>query len=251
MGLGYALVLTWPKLDAAGGPRTLIVTLFKLAIAIGLGMGMAGFQILPFLELVQETVRSPVEFGSYQKLALPVVSLIQAVVPDFFGHPVDGSYWFSMAAPFIDRAPQAELVWQFNYCGENLFTGVTPLVFALFSLLLLSSRQTLYFGFLAAVALLVLFGSPLLRPFYLLVPTFQYSRADRIIYVYMFAISALAALGYSGVSRWATYKSMGVFARSTAKAMVVAFITCIMASLVRFRTARRLPKIFEPCVGAH
>ncbi len=201
-GLAYALFLLWPQLRRPAGRRRAIGGFLLSGLAVGFGVGLTGLQLLPFLELMRETTRSPIDFTLYQKLALPVTALAQAIVPDFFGHPIDRNYWLPAAAALFDPAPGVERFWGLNYCGENLFTGVAPLVLALYAMFRVRFRETLFFGALAALSLLVVFGStPVLRIVYELIPSFQYSRSDRIIYIYMLAVPVLAALGYSGATR--------------------------------------------------
>ncbi len=221
IGGGYALLRAWPLLHQVS-PRALAGRFVQLALAVALGVGLAGAQLLPFLELVGETARSPIDFSSYRKLALPPAVLGQALVPDAFGHPVDRSYWLLAAERYIDAAPEAQRVWGWNYCGENLFTGVAPLVLAFFALIRLRSPVALYFGALAAFSLLVVFGAPgVLRLVYELVPTFQHSRSDRIIYVYMLALSVLAPLGWAGATGWRAAKEPPRVASWLARALIV------------------------------
>ncbi len=229
---GYALVLAWPRLHLTS-PRALAGRLVKIGLAAALGLGLAGAQLLPFLELVRETARNPVDFSSYRKLALPPVVLGQALVPDLFGHPVDGNYWLLAAEKLIDAAPEAERVWGWNYCGENLFTGVAPLVLAFFALIRLRSPVALYFGCLAAFSLLVVFGAPgALRLVYELVPTFQHSRSDRIIYVFMVAVSVLAPLGWAGATGWRTAERPTRFATRLARVIIVLPLVPAMLQLI-------------------
>lgn len=221
MSGGYALLRAWLQRSEAS-PRLLARRFLQLGAAVALGVALAGAQLVPFLELVREAARSPTEFASYQRLALPPAALMQAFVPDVFGHPVDGTYWLRTQEPQITSAPEAEQVWGWNYCGENLFTGVAPLCLALLALLRLRSRTALYFGAVAALGLLVLFGAPpILRLFYELVPTFQHSRSDRIIYVYMVAVSVLAAYGWAGAGGWQPKAKVGRGAAWLARGLMV------------------------------
>ncbi len=221
IGGGYALLLAGQQWRRATG-RRVAGRLLRAGLAVALGVGLAGAQLVPFLELVGETARSPADFSSYRKLALPPMVLGQALVPDFFGHPVDRSYWLFAAGRFVDAAPETPRLWGWNYTGENLFTGVAPLVLALFALARLRSPVALYFGALAAFSLLVVFGAPgVLRAVYELVPTFQHSRSDRILYVYMVAVSVLAALGWAGAAGWRSEKTPAKAASWLARALIV------------------------------
>ncbi len=196
IGGAYGLFIAWPQLLVANSRRRVITGLFGTGIAIGLGVGLASVQLLPFLELVRESERSPAAFDDYRSLALPIAALAQGALPDVFGHPVDKTYNLEALRPPLQESTTP--LWRWNYCGENLFTGITPLLFAIFALLQSRQREGLFFGFLFAGALLLLLGSPpVLWFFYEWIPTFQFSRADRITYVYMFAVCVLAGMGYS------------------------------------------------------
>ena len=202
MGGGYAVLLVVRELRRRPA-RFVAGRLVKVGAAAAFGLGLAGVQLVPFLELVRETARSPVDFDSYRKLALPPAVLGQALVPDLFGHPVDRNYWLLAAERYVDAAPEAKRIWGWNYTGENLFTGIAPLMLALLALIRPRSGLTLYFGALASFSLLVVFGAPgVMRLVYEVLPTFQHSRSDRIIYLYMVAISVLTALGWAGAAGW-------------------------------------------------
>ena len=178
---------------------------FRPAAMVGLatllGLMVAGFQLVPFLELMGETARGQAAYESFKKLAVPPVALLQACLPDLFGNPVDGNYWLHKITPLVDPAPSAPQEWGFNYCGENLFTGVVPLVLAAAAVFGFRSRVSLLFGGLVTAVTLVLLGTPAMRLFFLATPIFRFSRPDRIIYVGMISLSILAAIGYQSLSR--------------------------------------------------
>ncbi len=224
-GAGYGLVAAWRDLRRLP-PRILGGRFLKIALAGALGLGLAGIQLVPFLELMGESARQPVEYSSFQRLALPPVVLGQAVVPDLFGHPVTQNYWLHAAEDLVGGAPQAPRVWGWNYSGENFFTGVAPLVLALAALLRLRSRISLYFGAVAAVSLLVVFGAPgVSRLVYETVPTFQYARPDRLIYVFIIALCVLAPLGWAGATGWEDQRKPSPAASLCARALIVVPLT--------------------------
>ncbi len=165
-----------------------------------LGMMVVGFQLLPFLEMMGETARGQVAYESFKKTALPPVALLQAFLPDLFGHPVDGDYWLHRITPFVDPAPSAPQLWGFNYCGENLFTGVVPLAFAAMAVFGYRSRATFFFSGLFTAVILILLGTPAMRFFFLAAPILRFSRPDRITFVGMVSLSILAAIGFQHLS---------------------------------------------------
>lgn len=91
-------------------------------------------------------------------------------------------------------------LWSWNSCGENLYSGMTVLALAVWGAISARRGARLYFGGAATLALLVAQGSTLpLALFYWLVPTFRYSRSDRVIWVYFLAICVLAAMGLDAI----------------------------------------------------
>ena len=198
--LVFALATT-PRLFGQGLIRHFSRPAAMVGLAILLGLMVAGFQLVPFLELMGETARGHVAYESFKKISLPPVALLQACLPDFFGNPVDGDYWLQKITPLVDPAPSAPQMWGFNYCGENLFTGVVPLVLAAVAVFGFRSRVSLLFGGLATAVTLVLLGTPAMRLFFLATPIFRFSRPDRIIFVGMISLSILAAIGYQSLSK--------------------------------------------------
>ena len=240
----YGLFTAWPRLAAASSRRRAAARLLGAGLATGLGVGLGGAQLLPFLELVEQTERSPAAFEEYQSLALPITALAQALVPDIFGHPVDETYTLESLRPAPEPRGKGHL-WFWNYCGENLFTGITPILFAALALLRSRHREGLCFGLLFAVALLVLLGTPpVLRLFYDWVPTFQFSRADRVIYVYVFAVSVLASLGFAGAENDRRHRPTDPpshFGRWMARIfLILPFLPAILGSLTSATTRSSL-----------
>ena len=202
--LAVALTLAWgawhvlaARPRAAGRART-VAALCLLAV---LGVALAGCAVVPFAELLAHSARDAVPFDVYRRSAAPAVALAQAIVPDVFGHPVDGTYWLDRAAPAFDGVAPETRYWGFNYIGQNLFTGVAPLALALLALLRAPARREVaLFGLAAAAALAVFFGTPLLAAAWAVLPGFRYSRPDRVVFVYMAAIAILAAHGVEAVA---------------------------------------------------
>ena len=162
-----------------------------------LGVALAGFAVVPFVELLAHSARDAVPLDVYRRAATPVVALAQALLPDVFGHPVDGTYWFGERATLLDGVPAHARYWGFNAIGQNLFTGVAPLALALLAARRVRSRPDVaLFGAVRA-------GQPGRVPARRRCSTwpgrscrgFRYSRPDRVIFIYMAAVAVLAAHG--------------------------------------------------------
>ena len=201
-----------PGAEAAPGPRaerraafappTQVVRLLAVfAATVALGSALVAFQLLPFAELLRHSARTSVPLDEYLRSALPPAGLLQAVLPDVFGHPVDGDYWFGELAPLLGGARRGERLWAFNYSGENLFTGLAPLLLAGAALLRpVRRREVAFLAGLGVVALATLLVPPLLAIAYHLVPGFAQSRPDRILFLWIAAVSLLAGHGFDALA---------------------------------------------------
>ncbi|MFN7950782.1 MAG: YfhO family protein [bacterium] len=185
--------------ERRGRPRLVsaVAPVVAFAVASAAGLALAGFQLVPFAELVAHSLRAPVSLASAARAALPAVGIVQALLPNVFGSPVDGSYWLDEVAIRLVAHPEAPAVWGLNACGENLYTGLLPLLLALVAVVRPRDARTIFFALLAIAALAVLLGTPLLTLVYWIVPGFRFSRPDRISFVYIAAIAVLAAHGYA------------------------------------------------------
>lgn len=192
-------------LAAEGGPGRLAAVLARCAALVALGVALDGFTVLPFVELVRESARTPVPLAEYLGSAPPVAALAQAFLPDVFGHPVDGTYWLRQLAPLLDGVAPGQRFWPLNYSGENAFTGVAPLVLA--ALALARPRRRTAVAALAALALgslAVLFVRPLLALAWAVAPGFSSSRPDRILLLWTAVVALLAGHGADAAIEGAT-----------------------------------------------
>ena len=194
LALAYAAGRLWlaPSPAVASRTRALAAT----GLLVVLGVALAGFAVVPFVELLAHSARDAVPLDVYRRSATPVVALAQALLPDVFGHPVDGTYWFGERATLLDGVPAHARYWGFNAIGQNLFTGVAPLALALLAARRARSRPDVaVFGLCALASLAVFLRTPLLDLAWAVVPGFRYSRPDRAIFIYMAAVAVLAAHG--------------------------------------------------------
>jgi len=181
-----------PAIAAAAG---------RLAAATMLGASLVAFQLLPFAELLRHSARTAIPLADYLASALPPPALVQAIVPDVFGHPVDGDWWFGELAPLLDGRARGERAWAFNYSGENLFTGVAPLALAAAALARPRRRREVAFlAGLGALALATLMVPPMLAIAWLALPGFGASRPDRVLFLWIAAVSLLAGHGVDSIA---------------------------------------------------
>ena len=202
LGISWACFQGWKRIQQENNFKLVIKRIMAIPLLVLLGLGLAGVGVCPFIEFLKQTARRPVQFNNCQFASMPALTMIQAVIPDFFGNPVNHNYWLHETQSFFHSQPDGTHSWRWNYSSQNLFIGIAPLLLALYGLFCFRSRESLFFGSMAAIALLVLFGATLvLKMFYNFVPTFNYSRPDRIAFLYMFSVSVLAAMGCSYASK--------------------------------------------------
>lgn len=168
------------------------------ALLAVLGVGLAGYQVVPFLELMANSARGGVSLEAYRNASTPVTGLLQAILPDAYGHPIEMDYWLPDTAQLVDGIAPKQRLWALNYSGQNVYTGLAPLVLAGLAVLRAPRRRdVLLFAAAVLFALGVLLGTPLIDVAYALIPGFRHSRPDRILFVYMAGLSVLAAYGYA------------------------------------------------------
>ncbi|MBI5651630.1 MAG: YfhO family protein [Chloroflexi bacterium] len=145
--------------------------------------GLSAPQLLPGIEMAQNTVRAEFSYIQAAEFSLPPAQLIGLVVPGFFG-----------------RGPQAAWgPWQRVEVG---YIGILPLVLAMLALILRRDSHTRFFGLFALIGLaLALGGYSILHGWlYQFVPGFGQLRAPaRFIVLFDFALAALAAFGFDAL----------------------------------------------------
>lgn len=166
-------------------------------LVAGLTAGLpASVQLLPGLELAKLSPRGgaqadPGLFGFHKRFALQPAELLTFVSPDALGHPVRGDY------PL------------FSYGERAGFAGISALLLAMLGLVL--SGRWWRWAFLAMAALSVwaaMAGPPALLIFRLVPGVGLAGGFVRLLFLYTFALSVLAALGLDAVvSRLANARS--------------------------------------------
>ncbi len=181
------------------------------ALVLALAFGLAAPQLLPAFELARYSHRaggSPTwaAYQGYVRLAVPPVNLITLFLPGFFGSPTRGTYW----GVGLNGGPGA-------YMENACYGGVLSLLLALAGLAATwrASATTRFFAVSAALSLLLALGTPLnALPFFGLPGFAQTGSPGRILVLWSFCLSVLAAVGAQAVLRgeWrALAKGAGAF----------------------------------------
>lgn len=176
----------WPALLACAGG------------VLALAFGSAAPQILPVMELARMSHRAggPANWTAYQgyvQLALPPINLVTLFVPGFFGSPTRGTYW----GIDLNGGPGA-------YMEDACYGGVLTLLLALTGLAATwrLNQTTRFFAIAALLSLLLALGTPLnALPFFALPGFSQTGSPGRILVLWSFCVSVLAAIGAEAMLR--------------------------------------------------
>jgi uncharacterized membrane protein YfhO len=167
------------------------IRLLSIALLVFVvGAGLSSIQIIPALELINESVRAALDSYEWSTLAsYPVQGIITILMPHFFGNYADGSVW-------VGNMP-------WSIPQQNLYTGVLPMVLLGFLSLRgrVGKRVVLFGVLLAGVSLILAFGhnTPIYRIVYLL-PGFNRFRApSKIMVLWAFSMAFLAGIGMDGL----------------------------------------------------
>jgi hypothetical protein len=168
-------------------------TVVCLVITGTTGILIGAIEILPFLELASHSSRISRTFDFHQffdTLArVPFRYFVTLFSPDFFGNPV-------LQINLIPRLPTQEYM---NYNELTLYAGVST-VFA-FTALIAGRKNVLSWFYLLMTVLVVamMTGTYAYYPFFKLVPGMNKMNPTRLIFLFVFVLSAGAGLGIKGI----------------------------------------------------
>lgn len=148
---------------------------FNVLIYSVLGILFSLPQLIPSMELYLQSLRSGI-FGKIE--VIPWTYLPTFLSPDFFGNPVTRNDWFG------------------HYAEWNAYIGIIPLVLAFYSIFRKITKTTVFFIFMAVLSIILSFQTPVLDLLvFLKLPVLSTSAVSRIIVIFSFSASVLAALG--------------------------------------------------------
>ncbi len=132
-------------------------------------------QVLPSMEAYGLSLRSSI----FQKLeVIPWSYIATFFAPDFFGNPVTRNDWFG------------------HYAEWNGFIGTIGIILAAYSIFSIRNKKILFFLITALISIFLSFQSPLLDLLIAIkIPVLSTSAASRIIVLFSFSASVLAAFG--------------------------------------------------------
>lgn len=175
-------------------------------------------QLLPTFELILNSTRSAYTTQELYKLLIPQLHTITMLIPDFFGNPATRTYW--LEGTYIERVS---------------YFGIIPLFFLVYGLIRKPNRIQLFFIFSLIVIYLLSFDSFLSRLFYSLhIPFLFTSVPTRIMFLFCFSGSILAAFGYDDFERNRNLKKTLI---------IIAFFGIVFISLFSFTLIT--PAVFQ------
>lgn len=173
----------------------------KTAAAAIIGLMISAVQLLPFLEFIQRSAILSARANKLEPSLLSTLFLdwhnwptaITALLPQFFGTPLNDSYWYPYS----------------NYNEQTLYAGVLPFALAVVSVTWIfkrrgsaikemSSQPILFFLALAMLSLGIALHFPLFNLINRL-PIFDLATNDRLRNVYVLAVAILAGFGVDQV----------------------------------------------------
>ncbi len=183
-------------------PSILLPQLLRIATAAIIGTLLAAVQLAPFVEaLLQSAILSARQTRVVGKTAALLLStlldwrewptVVTAILPQYFGTPLDRSYLYPYS----------------NYIQQNAYVGVLPLALAAsVTLQGIKHRSVphrnliLFFALLSGVFLGVAIRLPLLNAVNY-APLFNIVANERMRLIYSFTAAILAGLGLDGIHR--------------------------------------------------
>jgi hypothetical protein len=171
-------------------PRRKVQTLALAALAVVVACFICAFQLLPTYELSKFSYRRVLPYSMVHSSAHHAFVTLKYLIPDILGDPLE----MSAIAKSLASAEPGPAFGQ-NYVSTAGYIGILPLLLAILALTK-PRRALIPFAVLSGLALLTVFGTPLLRLFYAVLPGFNFSRIDRVVVIYMLGFSVLAGYGF-------------------------------------------------------
>lgn len=176
-----------------------------IILSIFLSVLISSIQLLPSLEFTSISGRQFDQGYSKnrQDWFLPYQNLIQVIAPDFFGNPANYNYWG---------------IW--NYAEFVSFIGIFPLFFALLAIIK-KKKKLAFFVVLAMTSLLFAVKNPVAKiPYVLNLPLISSAQPSRIIFLFIFSLTAMSAFG------------LEIFLKEKSKKKLIAPITLIIVLIL-------------------
>lgn len=182
----FAAFQSWRN-DKSLNRVSAIAGCFVVACALGLLIGAV--EVLPFLELVSETTRIRRTFDFQEFFAafgrVPFRYFVTLIFPDFFGSPVLG----------FNLIPKLPTQTYMNYSELCMYAGVPTLFAAAAGILTVRAAAARFYLGVLVVVIAMMTGTIIYFPFFKIVPGMSLMNPTRLIFLFTFAFSIMAAFG--------------------------------------------------------
>jgi hypothetical protein len=185
--LVYGLYVSW--CDPGDRAHNVLRAVRVFAVAGALSLLVVAVQLVPFVELVKNSVGLRYEFSHVREVFLtPPIVMLRSIIPNLFGNPVEGTDWSDLPRETIHTYRPDFAV----YCG------IAALILAVGSVFFVKrSPRIRIFLLLLVLSVGVAVNPVLLRVGYSLLPVFRASRVSRVAVIACFALATMAGLGFS------------------------------------------------------
>ncbi len=179
----YASLMSWYNFK---NNRSIKDSLYPFYIILGsfiLGIGLAAIQLIPTLELLQESMRFS-NSGLNYTFSMPLENMITLFTPGFFGW-IQSLYWGKWYP------------WEVSF-----YVGILPLLISFFAMMR-SDRYNKFFTFLFFLSVILSLGAylPLYKYLFKYMAGFNFFRCQgRFLTLAVFSLSCLTALGLKELS---------------------------------------------------
>jgi len=169
-------------------------------IAAVIALGIASIELIPSAEFKKNSLRSEdYTLSFYKESSIQVYGLIEQIAPGFFGHPVDPDGGGGLTKSYKEFLPYRLFLQdnvQNNFQENALYIGIIPFLLAICALFSALRAPTVIFLLITVFTLLIACGTPLMDFCYHFLPGLKVGNPKRIMVLYTFALSVLAAIGF-------------------------------------------------------
>ncbi|MDX9828621.1 MAG: oligosaccharide flippase family protein [Anaerolineae bacterium] len=238
----YGVVRLLFLVRRVGSWRPALRLAFWFACMGVLGLALGSVQLIPLLELVTRNFREgSVTYADVVGWAYPTRQILTFFLPDFFGNPAHHGYWDLVSRQWV---PAERIFWGIkNYVEAGSYVGILPLALALVALVPMlgglrrngaragsslreaapaeesggpgvDRRPAWIMAVLAAVSLLLVFGTPLYAVLYYGLPGVKQLHSPfRWVFAYTLSVAVLAGYGARELQNWGAGTARGGIAR--------------------------------------
>lgn len=161
-------------------------SLILIILSFFLSIILSSVQLIPLFEILRESLRSTYSYNVLLERLMPPEAVITLLIPDFFGNPATMNY-FLRGGSSLERASSI---------------GVWPLIFTVFVIFTKRTFFKIFFLSFALLSFVSTFSIPPIAAFHSIgIPFLSTGIPTRILSVFCFCLSILAAIGIDGYIR--------------------------------------------------